>query len=134
MHDQIKNDELAVTLRLMAHHETEQIDRRLSWLGTFQGFLFAALGFSWEKSSALTTVLSLLGITIALLVFMSLIAATFAIQRIRRAWLQKKPSDYTGPDIFGFYPERAPLTVFIAPENLLPLVFIGGWICVLFIK
>src|SRR5437868_5183885 len=116
------------TLRSMIQHETEQANRRLSWLGTFQGFLFAALGFSWTKNIWLTLIICSLGLIVALLIFVSVIATVLAMRRIRAYWIKNKPGDYRGPDIFGFFPERAPWSIFTGPEMLLPLAFAAAWI------
>jgi len=117
----------------MVQHESEQIHRRVSWLGMFQGFLFAGLGFAWGKSSLLIILLSLVGMTVAFLVFLALMAATLALRRLRNDWLKCRPKDYIGPGIFGFYPEMAPFAGFAAPENLLPWVFILAWALVIVI-
>ena len=133
MHDENKVEALATTLRSMLQHEATQIDRRLTWLCQLQGFLFASLGFAWDKSRRLTTILSLLGIVVAVLVLVSLIGTTLATERIRKCWLTSKPPQYSGPDIFGFYPERlaASLFVFFSPENILCVVLATAWILVL---
>ena len=118
-------------VREMIAHEDSQIDRRVTWLCQLQGFLFAALGFSWDKNHKLSVVLSGLGIAVAVLVFVGLIAATLALRRIRAYWATVKPDDHKGPDIMGFFPDKAPFTAFTSAENLLPLVFIVGWLFVL---
>ncbi len=100
MLDEDKFEEFAATLRSMVQHEATQVDRRLTWLCQLQGFLFASLGFAWDKSHQLTTILSLLGIVVAVLVFVSLLATTFATERLRKCWLALKPPQYPGPDIF----------------------------------
>jgi len=43
----------ASTIRQMIAHEDDLINHRLTWLAQLQGFLFAALGFAWEKASVL---------------------------------------------------------------------------------
>lgn len=118
----------------MIQHEDQQSHRRLSWLGTFQGFLFASLGFSWGKNSFLTLIICLLGVAVALLIFSGVCATVLAMRRIRMLWLQHKPQDYNGPDIFGYFPERAPFTQFTSPEMLLPLAFAAAWIGVITIR
>jgi len=119
----------------MERYESEQVHRRISWLGTFEGFLFASLGFAWGKNApSLILIISLLGLVVALLVFAGVLAAILARERIRKHWLQHKPPDYEGPDIFGFYPDQARFTVFTSPEMLLPLTFVAAWACVLIIR
>jgi hypothetical protein len=123
--------DLMSQLRSMVQHEAEQLHRRLSWLGTFQGFLFAALGFSWGKSNSLKLIICLLGITVAMLILVGIFTAMLAMRRLRALWLSKKPGDYDGPDIFGYFPEAAPWTVFTSPEILLPLAFSAAWIAIM---
>jgi len=134
MNREFKEDELASTLRAMLALETEQVNRRLSWFGTLQGFLFASLAFTWDKNRTLTIIISMLGMVVALLVLIGLIAVTLSLERIRNFWLKNKPPHYKGPDIFGFYPDKAKFTVYTSPEILLPLAFMIAWICILFIK
>jgi len=117
--------------RSMIQHEAEQTHRRLSWLGTFQGFLFAALGFSWGKNAALTTIICCLGLAVAILIYLGVLSSVLATKRVRADWLLHRPPDYKGPDIFGFYPHRAPFSLFISPEMLIPLAFAVAWACVL---
>lgn len=134
MRETVSTDTIAEILREMARHESEQIHRRVSWLGMFQGFLFAALGFSWGKNRSLELVIALVGLMVAVLVFSGLLAATFAIERIRKQWHDAKPEGYRGPDIMGFYPDRLRLSVYTSPKNLLPLVFAAAWTWILFIR
>ena len=112
MNDEFKESELASILRAMLALETEQVNRRLSWFGTLQGFLFASLAFTWDKSRTLTIIISILGMVVSLLVLIGLIAATLSLERIRNFWAKNRPLDYKGPDIFGFYPDRARFTVY----------------------
>jgi len=131
---EVNVQETAATLRGMVEHETSQIDRRLTWLSQLQGFLFASLGFAWEKGGHLVVILCILGIAIALLVCVSVIFSMDACERIRKCWLRHKPQDYDGPDIFGFYPHHAPWTVYIGIEVIIPIVLAIGWIAVLLLK
>lgn len=125
-------NDFAAILRQMTAHESEQVHRRLSWLGTFQGFLFATLGFVFGKSRPLSFVIATLAIAISALVYAGLFAATLAIERIRSAWNSHKPKNYDGPEIAGFYPDGARWSVFISPENLIPLAFVAAWVMVMF--
>src|SRR5205823_760429 len=49
-------------------YENELINQRLTWLGTFQGLLLAALAFAWGKSSAtaIVCVICVVGAIVAL--------------------------------------------------------------------
>ena len=128
----IDSVELA-NLRDMMKHEAEQANRRISWLGTIQGFLFAAWGVTTR--SGLTArplrVIEVLGLTVALLVFIGTSASATALLRINKLWLKQRPQDYGGIGPFGFFPERATLIVLTYPEVLMPLVFVLAWIAIL---
>lgn len=118
---------------MMLRQEAEQIHRRITWLASFQGFLFAALGLAWGKNHQLTQVFAGLGISVSLLVLLAVLAAIRAVERLRQGWLDNQPPNYSGPGIMGFYPTQAPLSVYTSPEMLLPLAFAVAWLCVLFI-
>lgn len=133
MSDNAAVERRADIFRSMARHEAEQVHRRISWLAGFQGFLFAAVGVSWSKSQPLTRTFALLGLTVAMLVFAGILAATWAVQRIRRDWSRERPKDYRGPDIMGFYPDKIPLSVYLSGELLLPVAFVAAWVRILMI-
>src|SRR5260221_8922874 len=122
------------TFRSMILHEDEQTHRRLSWLGTFQGFLFASLGFSWGKNPSLTLIICLLGLTVAILIYSGVLATVFAIRRIHILWREHKRLGYNGPEISGFFPDRVRFSLFTSPEMLLPLAFAGAWVSVIAIR
>jgi len=133
MTNQVNMEALADACRTMARHESEQVHRRITWLASFQGFLFAALGVAWGKSRSLTHVFATLGVTVAALTLVGVVAAVWAIERIRQTWLAEKPAGYHGPDIMGFYPDRARFTRYTSGEILLPIAFMLAWIWVLII-
>ncbi len=129
-----KIDELATILQSMLNDEREQIDRRLNWLSAFQGLLFVALGFAWDKNKLIVLVIALLGVSIAFLVLIGLYASTLAIEKIRQTWEKHKRTSYSGPDVMGFYPYKVHFLVYLSPEHLIALAFMIAWTFVLFIK
>jgi len=74
--------DLTTTLHSMVQHESEQMHRRLSWLGSFQGFLFAALGFAWGKNTSLILLISSVGLAVSLLVLWGTVGVSLALLRI----------------------------------------------------
>ncbi|SAL08093.1 hypothetical protein AWB81_08587 [Caballeronia arationis] len=108
--------------------------RRLSWLGSLEGFLFAALGFAWDKEGSLVVTISMLGLTVALLVFVATISTALAILSLQKYWNEQRPQDHQGPGVSGFFPTRAPLSVFISSEVLLPVAFAFAWGAVLWTR
>jgi hypothetical protein len=120
--------------RSIVRSEEEQMHRRLSWLSSFQGFLFAALGLSWGKNHPLLLLICAIGIVIAVLVFTSVFAGSMALRRTRLLWNKYKPLDYDGPDIFGLYPEQPRFYHLFSSEVVIPLAFVVAWIVVLLIR
>jgi hypothetical protein len=111
--------------------------RRVSWLGTFEGFLFASLGFAWDKSACLIFLIASVGFAVSFLVLIAILGSVLASWRIRKLWLDEKKKDpdaFSRLGVFGFYPEYAPWTVFISPEILLTIVFMLAWAGVFFIR
>ncbi len=131
-----KGYDMAEICRVMIRSEAEQLHRRLTWLATLQGFLFAGVGLAWKlpDSGLLVGVLGILGMIVALLVFIAIFAPILAIEKIRLFWREHKPGDYDGPDISGFYPDKAPWSVWITPETLIPLAFAGAWFVLLILR
>lgn len=120
----------AEILRSLAFEENQQINRRLSWLGSFQGFLLAALAFAWGKSEDLVKMFCLLGVAVSFLILIGLVAAVWGLKSIHDQWSDVRRDGYTGPNICGFYPNRHKLTLYTSPELLLPVVFGAAWCCV----
>ena len=117
--------------RAMMRDESEQIHRRISWLASLQGFLFAAFGFAWQKPFALSKIVAWLGLSVALFVCAGMIASIRAQKKIRASWEKMKPHEYHGPGIQGYHPEGFPIGVYVSAENLLPIAFAVAWVCVL---
>ena len=91
--------ELYSIYRDYVKHEDELINRRLSWNLTLQGFLFAAYGVSFQVLAGppndaglkqhmhyLPCVFSAVGLAVAILVLMSIMAAQDSIDGLRTAW------------------------------------------------
>jgi hypothetical protein len=110
-----KGHDLAEVCRAMIRSESEQVHRRMTWLATLQGFLFAGVGVAWKvpDSELVVRVLGTLGMTVALLAFLAMFPPIAGIDRVRAFWRANKPDDYDGPDISGYYPYIAPWAVWI---------------------
>ena len=126
----------AEIIREMIRHENEQINNRVSWLMTFQGLLFACLGFVWDKpmSDRLIVGLCILGILVSVLCFFTLHAATTAILLLYDSWAQGRPTDYHGPDVVGLPPPKVRLFRYLAAWILFPLVLAVSWVFVWYVK
>ena len=118
-------------LREMNRLETEQAHRRISWLGSLQGFLFATLGLVWGKNGHLQLVVELLGLTVAILVLIGTLTGVLAQLRIHRLWVKRVDRNTNAIGPFGQFPDRATFTTFISPEVLIPSAFALAWIAIL---
>jgi hypothetical protein len=67
-------------IRSMIDSENVLVNHRVGWLITLQGLLFAALGVSWDKPTAvaLVYILCSLGIGTAITILLALVGATKA--------------------------------------------------------
>jgi hypothetical protein len=81
-------------LRSMVQHEDQLRNQRLGWLLALNGFLFAALAFSWElNENELVYILGAVGFLTAVSSWVGLYTNTLAIQTLR---------DWTGtPPLVG---------------------------------
>jgi len=126
-----QSDKIAAAIRELNKFESEQVHRRLSWLGTMQGLLFTALAFGWGKDPRLAKLISALGIAVSVLIFIGMISGVLGVLRLRRLWLKHRPQHSDGIEIFSFFPDSDPWMVFTAPEVLLPVVFAAAWVVIL---
>src|ERR1017187_7117776 len=129
----IEKDKLAATLRSLVQYEAKQAHRRISWLGTLNGLLFASLALGWGKNFWLAFLTACLGIVISLLVFQGLLTGVKSCKRIRKRWLDFGPEGEDPTEVFGSYPDDRPKSVYRAPEVLMPLIFAWAWIGILLI-
>jgi len=118
----------AKTVREMIFKENEFINHRLTWLGTFQGLLFAALVFALQKEPELIRLLGVIGIVASTTSLASLWIASKAVKNLRSEWDIYKPFGYAGPDVIGY---RSKLFGFLFPWFVLPMLFIVTWSLVL---
>jgi hypothetical protein len=82
--DDSDQDKKSYVERTVDHEET-LINTRLTWMLTFQGFLFAALSLANEDSRlALFSVIPWIGIAVAALSFLGVLAAYGRIDAARR--------------------------------------------------
>lgn len=127
-------EEYEATVRQMITREDELTNQRMLWMAAFNGLLFAALGFAWDKHGAqfLSIVFSLLGISASLLNGIALIFASNAQRRLLTWWHTKRPVTYDGPGVMGCEPlDSKRYSMFFAPWILLAFMFVAGWLAIL---
>lgn len=124
-------NDIAETIRSMIKNENDLINHRLTWMGTSQGLLLAALTFAWDKKGTcwVVTILYLLGTLVALSTFVATQRANQAIKKSEDWWKENKPNGYSGPEPTGveIHKER---TWFLMPGYCLPCLFYFGWIAI----
>ncbi len=122
-------------VRGMITNEDQLVNNRMVWMAAFNGLLFAALGFAWEKSGTdfLLKVICVLGILSSLLNGIAVEMACFAQRRVLLWWHSNKPPDYAGPGVMGSEPLDSRLySIYFSPWFLLCMSFMVSWAAILF--
>jgi hypothetical protein len=122
----------AQIIREMIRHENDLIHHRITWFGTLQGLLFAALAFAWGKNNItiLTYLLAMLGIVLSISTYYAIQASLKAIKTLREWWDNNKNLDYVGPDIIGRRPDSKSIP-FLRPYVVFPASFLIAWAIIL---
>jgi hypothetical protein len=122
-------------VRSMIKSENEFINHRMTWISTFNGFLFASIAFAWEKSGLLVTVIALLGIAVSILSGTALLASNKAFRDLYEWWQKKKPENYDGPDVIGLRPRYKDRPGrWLTPWAILPFLFASAWFIIALIR
>jgi hypothetical protein len=128
-------DNYEAVVRKMITREDELTNQRMLWMAAFNGLLFAALGFAWDKSGAifLTIIFSILGFAASFLNGVALIFTSNAQRRLLFWWQRKKPKHYDGPGVMGGEPLDGDklYTFYFTPWILLAMTFAAGWLTIL---
>ena len=113
--------------------ENEMINQRLTWLGTLEGLLLAALAFAWGKPEAkfIIYILGLLGIAVALSIAEGTSRANAALANLGTYWDKTKPKDYRGPDVEDVRSQSGCFG-WLMPGRFLPLAFAVAWALILY--
>ena len=122
-------------VRQMMTREDELTNQRMLWMAAFNGLLFAALGFAWDKRGGrfLTMVFCTLGFFASFLNGLALILASNAQRSLLLWWHKKRPKDYDGPGVMGSEPldNNRLYSMYVAPWVWLAFIFSGGWVVIL---
>ncbi len=131
-----EQDNYEAVVRQMITREDELTNQRMLWMAAFNGLLFAALGFAWDKSHTvfLSVVFSILGITTSILNGLALSFASRAQRRLLLWWQHRiQSTGYSGPGVMGGEPldPETLYSFYVTPWILLAVAFAGGWSAVL---
>lgn len=124
----------AKTLRTRHVFEHEQLHKRLSWLASFEAFLFAATAISWDKSSEFVGILAALGFAMSLQGFFAVYGVGLSLILIKKDWDNLELNNVEPLGLFGLYRglDRVPdILVFPWPELFIPYVLSLSWFAVL---
>lgn len=103
-------------------YENSLMNSRLTWLGTFEGLLLAAISFSWGKSTGLIVSLCSIGFLISISIGISTRRANIAIEYYRNWWDKNKPEDALIHDVEG-YRSGTGFLWFLMPGAFIPWCF-----------
>ena len=130
-------DDIAI-LRARHAFENEQMHKRLTWLGTFQSILFAALGVAWDGKQAdpLVATIAGLGFVIALQGIFALYGVGMALINTQRAWFDQGLDKIDKYGLFGVFDgRRVPdYRVMPLPEMVIPTACSAAWALVLWMR
>jgi hypothetical protein len=128
------SSEYDATVRAMISREDDLVNHRMGWQAAFNGLLFAALGFSWDKAEAkpLAIIFSFLGIATSVLNAIGLFGSGVAQRRLLLWWQGKRSAHYDGPGVMGSEPvDKKALSLYITPWFLLTIAFAIAWLVIL---
>lgn len=123
-------------IRKMITREDELTNQRMLWTAAFNGLLFTALGFAWDKRDTqfLRIVFCFLGFTASFLNGIALVAAARAQRRLLLWWHEKRPRNYSGPGVMGAEPldaKKNSYSMFFTPWIITAFIFAVGWLAIL---
>jgi hypothetical protein len=138
MVDKHIDENLEERVRSHVRYESEQTDRRIKWLGAFEGFLFASFGLLYTSQKFYTNLtiprlVCFLGFVIALLILTEIYAGVLGTIKLRKYCKSNGLNPKNRPDLFGYYPDKWSWTVFTSGEPLICYAIMITW-CVLFFQ
>jgi hypothetical protein len=135
------NDFYRYTSRQIEREES-LINRRISWMVMFQGFLFASIAILSNTSSGgsmfthLNLILPILAIMVSLLTFIGILGAYFSIFQLQDSW-NTRSQDPKVEAATSSYPPFTPPLASLLGQWLglgLPLLFVGTWLAMLLLR
>jgi hypothetical protein len=109
-------------IREMIDRENTMVNHRMSWFLALLGFMLAGLAFGWDKSVALCSIFSLIGIFSSLSVGLLLRCGIQTIRNLEESIEESQPVIGRG------YKETLKLVHCLLPWHFLPWLFGIAWI------
>ena len=136
--DKEKLEKLETSIREYIRYESEQIHRRMTWVGSLQGFLFTAFGVLYAADHrpppTILVVICLLGVMIALLILIAMGVGVYTVREVRKEVIQQGLNIDKRIDIFGHTPSaqgKKSLLSFLGGELLICVSLIVAWTAIL---
>ena len=126
----------AETLRLLIHEENQIRNQTFTWFIALNGFLFAALGFAWSKSTDIVYVLAALGVVSSVSWAAHTVVQDLAIKNLR----SRVPSSKAVPvgmttaalsEMGHWYYRWLP---HLYPWRVMPRLLGAAWVAVIFVR
>jgi hypothetical protein len=109
--------------------ENTFINHRMTWLGSFQGFLFAAVAVSWDKTGTkpLIIIICIIGMVVSASICYGIHRANIAIDNNTAKWdmIKPRPIDITDIDSEGYRSGGG--AAWFMPGKIIPFSLIAAW-------
>jgi hypothetical protein len=113
-------------------YNNELINQRLTWFGTLQGLLFAALAFSWPGTGyALSFIFCALGGGVALSIGLGTYGANLVIEKLERELDRLEGREATAEPVWR---NRAKWWWWLMPGYFVPWMFLSAWAVVAVVR
>lgn len=115
--------------------ENQLINNRLTWFGTLQGLLTAAMALLWGYEFWIIFILGLAGIAVSITISVSCRRANKVIDELDgtlKSFLHGEFSDYK--NVLRWHPNREGRDYFFMPGSSIPWIFIIFWVSVIIAK
>jgi hypothetical protein len=126
----------AETLRLLIHEENQIRNQAFTWFIALNGFLFAALGFAWSKSTDIVYVLGALGVVSAVSWAAHTVVQDLAIRNLRSKvpTSEVPPVGMTTADLeqMGHWYYR--VLPHLYPWRVMPRLLGAAWVAVIVVR
>lgn len=124
-------EKLEELIRSMIAREDDLVNHRMGWLATFNGLLFAALGFCWDKPTAsqFLMLICIVGLLISCFHAFGIFEVGRAQRRLLIWWRDKEPKTHDSPGIMGIKPVgKNYFLMLLNPWFLTALTFTISWL------